>query len=147
MTPHVRVADWNNAHDQRALRRIRQQVFIDEQRVPVELEWDGQDTQALHFLAEKDSLALGCARLLRHNGQGAQIGRMAVLPAYRGQGIGAALMQSVLNQATTLGITQLFLHAQVPVIGFYQRFGFVAEGEIFLDAGIRHRTMRRKCAK
>ena len=147
MTLHVRTADWNTPDDRRALRRIRQQVFIDEQQVPVALEWDGRDPQALHFLAENAGQAVGCARLLRHDAQRAQIGRMAVLPAYRGRGVGAALMQTVLRQATSLGVTQLFLHAQLPVIDFYRRFGFTPQGDIFLDAGIQHRTMFRNCAK
>ena len=133
----IRQASWQQ--DRIALRRIRDIVFVQEQQVPRELEWDQQDATAIHFLAEDDNgNPIGTARLLRSG----QIGRMAVLKEFRGNGVGARLLAAVIEQAVKAGYEQVFLHAQVSVIGFYERSGFVAEGQRFMDAGIEHQAMR-----
>jgi predicted GNAT family N-acyltransferase len=132
----IEPVDWD--HKQDVLKAIRKSVFIDEQHVPRDLEWDGQDNDCTHFLASINAIPVATARLTAKG----QIGRMAVLREYRGHGIGSSLLTSVIEQAKQLGHRQVFLHAQVSVIGFYQKHGFRAEGDIFIDAGIEHRTMR-----
>ncbi|HHO59985.1 MAG TPA: GNAT family N-acetyltransferase [Thiotrichales bacterium] len=131
----LRVADWDS--DRKALQAIRYTVFVEEQQVPVELEWDEFDTHATHFIASYNGQAVATARL-KNDGQ---IGRMAVLEAFRGKGIGAALLTFVIETARSKNLSSLYLHAQVPVIGFYQQHGFRERGEIFMDANIPHREM------
>ncbi len=131
----VEIVSWSA--DENDLKAIRTTVFIEEQNVPVELEWDGLDPDCIHFIVRSNSQAIATARL-KPDGQ---IGRMAVLKHCRGLGIGSKLLNKILNHAKESGIKHVFLHAQVQVIGFYQQFGFVAEGEEFMDAGIPHRAM------
>ena len=132
----IQIVDWHERQD--ALKAIRKAVFIDEQHVPKELEWDGQDNDCTQLLACINAVPAATARLTPHG----QIGRMAVLAEYRGNGIGTRLLAAVIEQAMRSGHRQLFLHAQVNVIGFYEKYGFRAEGDIFMDAGIEHRTMK-----
>lgn len=132
----VRTASWEQDCDR--LRPIREEVFILEQNVPVELEWDGEDEDALHLLAESQAgECIGTARMLADG----HIGRVAVLKPWRGRGVGSELMRSMLEAARKRGLKIAFLDAQVNAIGFYEQFGFHAEGEIFMDAGIPHRHM------
>lgn len=128
---------WQNA--EQALRQIRETVFMQEQQVPEELEWDGEDEAATHLLASDDSgAAIGCARILADG----HIGRMAVLEPWRGRGVGTALLRSALEVVHSQGHGLAFLDAQSYAIPFYERLGFEAEGEEFMDAGIPHRHMR-----
>jgi predicted GNAT family N-acyltransferase len=128
--------DWNSGQDQ--LLAIRYAVFVDEQGVPRELERDEHDQGALHLIARTaDGAAVGTARMLRDG----HIGRMAVLPAWRRRGVGSALLRELTRIAGDRGIHSLFLNAQCEAESFYRRFGFVAEGEVFADAGIAHRRM------
>jgi predicted GNAT family N-acyltransferase len=130
------VADWQRDRD--ALRWLRRKIFIEEQSVPEELEWDNQDGEALHLLAsDANGNPIGTGRLMRAG----QIGRMGVLPEWRGRGVGGALLQRILQLAEEQGTAPLFLHAQITAIPFYEKHGFVATGEIFLEAGIEHRVM------
>jgi len=133
----IRETDW--AHDAKPLSAVRRAVFIDEQGVPEALEWDEQDAASLHLLATAaDGGAIGCARLL----PGGHIGRMAVLPAWRGQGVGRALLAAAIRAAQAHGHTALQLSAQIHAAGFYAEAGFVAEGETYAEAGIPHVAMR-----
>ena len=134
----VEIANWPSDAD--AMKAIRTMVFIKEQNVPAELEWDGLDNDCTHFIARSNSQVIATARL-KPDGQ---IGRMAVLQQYRGMGIGSKLLGKILNYAIKSGIERVYLHAQVQVIGFYQQFGFITEGEEFMDAGIPHRAMYKK---
>lgn len=135
---HVEPADWATEHA--AMRAVREAVFIDEQQVSVEEEWDGLDPDCRHVLArDADHVPIGTGRLTPQR----TIGRMAVLKDWRGRGVGAALLQALVDQARALGWDHVSLHAQVHALGFYQRHGFIAEGESFMEAGIEHRTMRR----
>ena len=133
----VRRASW--LADQPALRALRSRVFIDEQKVPPALEWDDAiDAGCLHVLAQDaDGQAIGCGRLLPDG----VIGRMAVLPQARGRGVGAALLQALLQVARERGHRVVTLSAQVHALGFYARAGFVASGDEYVDAGIPHRAM------
>lgn len=134
----IRSARW--PEDRQALALVRRLVFIEEQGVPANLEWDGADPTAWHWLALGPAgRAIGAARLLPSG----QIGRMAVLPAWRGRGVGRALLGAVLAHIDLTGGPAPFLHAQVAALGFYERQGFVPEGPTFMDAGIPHRRMRR----
>jgi predicted GNAT family N-acyltransferase len=119
---------------------IRIQVFVKEQRVPAEIELDSDDQRAIHFLATKSAKALGTARVVMCHGN-AKIGRMAVLKTFRRKGIGAVLLKRAVAAAKRLYARRIYLHAQVAVIGFYQRLGFRAVGRVFDEAGIAHRKM------
>jgi len=135
----VRIASWQE--DNRALRRLREKVFIDEQGVPVELEWDGLDESATHLLAEDETGApIATARMLADG----HIGRVAVLMPWRNRGVGTALMRFCLMLARQHGLSHVHLDAQVDALPFYTRLGFIAEGEVFMDAGIPHRHMQRR---
>ena len=127
--------DWETLGP--AASEIRRKVFINEQNVPQEEEWDGLDTECLHFLAMLDGQPVGTARLLPD----AHIGRVAVLANARGTGIGVLLMQAAIEAARQAGHIQGALSAQVHALAFYERLGFVAHGEEFMDAGIPHREM------
>jgi predicted GNAT family N-acyltransferase len=134
---NIRLASW--IEDNKALRLLREAVFIKEQSVPVELEWDGEDGAALHLLATDDNdHPLGTARMLADG----HIGRVAVLREWRNRGVGQALMLRMLQEAQARAYPEVFLDAQIDALGFYQRLGFQAEGEVFMDAGIPHRHMR-----
>jgi predicted GNAT family N-acyltransferase len=132
----VRILSWPEAKP--LARGVRERVFIEEQKVPRELEWDEWDDRCDHALAlDAAGNALGTARLLPDG----RIGRMAVLKEWRGQGVGAALMQAMLGQARRRSMGRITLHAQTRAAGFYRRFGFSARGGEFLEAGIPHVEM------
>lgn len=130
---HFRQANW--LEDGHALRAIRKTVFIDEQNVPVELEWDGLDADCFHVLAvEAGGKPIGTARL-QLNGH---IGRMAVLKEWREQGVGSALLRRLLTEIGNREVQQAVLNAQTDAVRFYQKFGFQIVGDEFMDAGIPH---------
>ena len=133
----LRQADWSQ--DAAALRNLREAVFVIEQHVPVALEWDGIDAQCLHVLAQIDGVPVGTGRLLPDG----HIGRMAVLREFRGRGIGSAMLLHLIELARAAGVRLLILNAQTHAMAFYRRFGFIADGETFLEAGISHIRMTR----
>lgn len=134
----ITVAEVVWASHAQLLRRVREIVFIEEQRVPRAEEWDGQDEGARHFLARDPSgQPCGCARLLPSG----QIGRMAVLSELRGQGVGMRLLKVALRAAQSEGLGRVFLHAQTHALEFYRKAGFVVHGDEFMEAGIPHREM------
>ena len=133
----VRVAHWDR--DLELLRAIRVAVFVVEQNVPEELEWDGIDPACVHVLAQdRTGTPIGCGRLLPDG----HIGRMAVLSEWRGAGVGAAMLNRLIELARARGDREVLLNAQTHAVPFYARFGFVAEGPEFDEAGIAHRVMR-----
>jgi predicted GNAT family N-acyltransferase len=133
----VRLTDW--AQDATALRAVRTPVFIVEQAIPESLEWDEADTVSVHALAiATDGTVVGCGRLLPDG----HIGRMAVLREWRGCGVGAALLARLVQLARTHGHPQALLHAQTHALDFYAKQGFVPVGEVFVEAGLPHQTMR-----
>jgi predicted GNAT family N-acyltransferase len=119
---------------------IRTRVFVREQGVPKEIEMDRDDKRAVHFLALESGKAVGTARVVMRHGS-AKIGRMAVLKAYRGRGIGTKLLKRAIVMAKKQGAQQIYLHAQVPVIGFYETMAFQCVGPVFKETGIPHRKM------
>ncbi|SPE20541.1 Acetyltransferase [Burkholderiales bacterium] len=134
----IRVGDWEQMRA--AATAVRFAVFVREQGIPAELELDERDAGAVHAVAFAPSGApVGTGRLLPD----AHIGRMAVLPAARGQGVGAAILRSLVAVAQVKGMQELHLHAQSSALGFYERLGFVAVGDEYQEAGIAHRTMAR----
>lgn len=136
MNVHVLEVDWRTHQD--ALRTIRTKVFVEEQRVPQELEWDGEDDVCHHFLAINEAgQRVGCGRLMPTG----QIGRMAVLKDQRGKGIGRLILDAAIDRGQSLGFTRLVLHAQKDAVPFYRQAGFLPEGDEFMEAGIPHQGM------
>lgn len=136
--------------EREAVFAVRMVVFVEEQAVPPEEELDALDMVATHFLArqtgamEADAASIvGAARLVDKGDGKAKIGRVAVLREHRGKGVGALLMQAVEQTARERGFTQLVLDAQCYAIPFYEKLGYVAEGDIFLDCDIEHRFMSK----
>ncbi|MGW8889862.1 GNAT family N-acetyltransferase [Streptomyces sp. NPDC055749] len=133
--------------------QVRKDVFVGEQQVPEEIEYDSLDATAVHVLAvAADGSALGTGRLLHGAEAGdrtggdltvGSLGRLAVTRAARGLGVGAALVRAIEDEARTLGLAAVDLHAQTHALGFYERLGYAAYGPEFPDAGIAHRSMRR----
>ncbi len=119
---------------------IRETVFLREQGVPVDLEWDGLDEACVHVLARGGAQPIGTARLLADG----HIGRMSVLPAWRGQGVGSAMLQRLIELARQRGLPRVMLDAQTHAIAFYERHGFIVTSDVFMDAGIPHRHMMRE---
>lgn len=135
----VEAANWSRDDQRAALLDLRATVFIREQGVPEQCERDGLDPDCWHVLArDRSGQPIGCGRLTPKH----KIGRMAVLPAWRGQGVGLALLRELVVRARALGWPEVALDAQVSAIGFYEREGFVAQGEEFEDASLPHRSMR-----
>jgi len=134
----VRICRWADAAD--ALRRIRYDVFVVEQRVPEVLEWDEADAESMHALAsDAAGVPIGCARLLRDG----HIGRVAVARDWRERGVGTALMLHLIDKARARGDAEVIVNAQVSAMPFYERHGFIASGDVFEEAGIAHRVMTR----
>lgn len=133
----IRSANW--PADKERLRFIRSKVFVEEQGVPAVLEWQDENVErgALHWLALENSRPVGAARLLPDG----KISRVAVLKEKRGQGVGKALMAALLKAAAQNNYPSLYMHAQLDVRGFYEKFGFVRVGDFFEEAGIVHCRM------
>lgn len=132
----VRPVNWNASRDK--LRALRRTVFIEEQHVPEELEWDDADARAYHVLAISDAdEPIGTGRLKLDG----QIGRMAVVRKWRRRGVGAAILQALLDLALKEGCATVRLHAQTHAIPFYAKCGFETVGEEFDEAGIPHCKM------
>ena len=135
---NVRLADWHSTIDQEALRTVRFEVFVQEQKVPESLEWTGDDGDCVHALAlDHEGRVIGTGRL----DPDSHIGRMAVRQSDRGSGAGRALLQYLVAHAKKRGDKEVLLSAQTHALAFYQREGFEAYGPEFMDAGIAHRAM------
>ncbi|MFJ8359661.1 GNAT family N-acetyltransferase [Streptomyces sp. NPDC093984] len=147
----VRIAE--EPADREACFAVRKEVFVGEQGVPEDIEYDAYDATAVHVLAvREDGVPLGTGRLLHgeaaaaKNGGDASVGslgRLAVTREARGLGVGAALVRAIEDAARARGLTAVDLHAQTQALGFYERLGYAAYGPEFPDAGIPHRSMRR----
>jgi predicted GNAT family N-acyltransferase len=132
------LGDWVRQRED--ARRIRYDVFVIEQKVPVELEWDEMDAVSLHAVVyDEDGAPIGTGRLLPDG----HIGRMAVHSTARGRGIGGVILQALMDEARARGDRAVILNAQIQAEGFYQRFGFERCGPEFMEAGIPHIEMRR----
>lgn len=143
-TTNIVTTDWQTHQAELAL--IRTLVFMDEQQVPAADEWDGLDETAVHFLLrDQNHHPLGCARLLveeKPDSAWFHIGRVAILKSLRGKGLGTALMRFIIQYCRELAPTnRIYLHAQCERRSFYEALGFIAEGDVFMDAGIPHISM------
>jgi len=139
MTVSIQLCPWSEARER--ARAIRYAVFVEEQGVPVELEWDEWDEPSWHALAVlPDGTAVATGRLLPDG----HIGRMAVLLSARGTGVGARVLDALMEQAARLGYRELILSAQTHAAAFYTRAGFKQVGEEFEEAGIPHVEMRKR---
>jgi predicted GNAT family N-acyltransferase len=142
----VRLATWG--HDRVHIQHVRRSVFIEEQQIAERDEWDELDPVIPHVLvfiqlasAKRDVVGTG---RLEPTGK---IGRVAVLPPYRGTGAGVAVMRRLLDLAAERGFAEVYLNAQASAIGFYERLGFRADGPEFDEVGIPHQRMRRSVGK
>lgn len=132
---------------------VRKEVFVGEQGVPEDIEYDAYDAVALHVLAVRDDgVPLGTGRLLHGEAAAAKVdgdlsvgslGRLAVTREARGLGVGVALVRAIEDAARARGLTAVDLHAQTHALGFYERLGYEAYGPEYAEAGIPHRAMRR----
>lgn len=138
----VRTGSWDALGAQAGA--IRTEVFVDEQKIPADLEWDSADAGSLHAVAyNRFGAALGTGRLLEHVPGVAKIGRMAVRQSVRGSGVGRAVLDALLEAARQRGDREAILHAQLSAAPFYVRAGFNTRGPAFEEAGIPHVEMVR----
>ena len=147
----VRVAE--DPADREACFAVRKEVFVGEQGVPEDLEYDAYDAVAVHVLAVRDDgVPLGTGRLLHGAAAAAKVGgdltvgslgRLAVAKEARGLGVGVALVRAIEDAARARGLAAVDLHAQTHALGFYERLGYEAYGPEYPEAGIPHRAMRR----
>jgi len=135
----TKATSWSE--DKSALGSIRKKVFIEEQKVPEELEWDEYDEQCIHILVTDDQNKPIATGRIKPDGH---IGRMAVLKEYRNTGIGTAILKELIKSAQDKQLTKVYLHAQTTAISFYQKQGFKTCSEEFMDANILHKTMEKQ---
>ncbi|MEH0165606.1 YbgC/FadM family acyl-CoA thioesterase [Paucibacter sp. JuS9] len=138
----VKLGEWSALGGD--AQRIRQQVFVDEQKIPAEMEWDAADEGCLHAVAyNRFGRALATGRLLEHVPGVAKVGRMAVLRGMRSGRIGREVLDALMREGRVRGYREVLLHAQLSALNFYLRAGFVERGERFEEAGIGHVEMVR----
>ena len=135
----ILIQTWQKAFKQAYV--IRQKVFIEEQGVPQEMELDEFDPIASHALAFQGAQCIGTGRLIETTQNAGQIGRMAVLAGFRGNGTGKAILMALIELARSQKMSSISLHSQVSAIPFYEKFGFIAQGSVYEEAGIPHRNM------
>jgi predicted GNAT family N-acyltransferase len=133
----IELLSWEEARPHAS--PIRFAVFVEEQGVPREIELDEQDAVSLHAVAFEGAQPIATARLLPDG----HIGRMAVLKEWRGRGLGALMLKSLMNRAKERGNREILISAQVHAVPFYRAHGFIPEGGEYLEAGIRHQAMKR----
>ena len=135
---HVEVRGWDEA--EACVMPVRTEVFVVEQGVPAEIERDALDAVCRHAIArDAGGRVIATGRLLPDG----HIGRIAVLRTARGAGVGGAVLQALIAEAARRGLPEVALNAQTHALAFYLRHGFEAVGEVFMEAGIPHRAMRR----
>jgi predicted GNAT family N-acyltransferase len=133
----IRIA---NESDKKSIMALRYEVFVNEQNVPPEIEVDEYDADALHFIAESDGVAIGCARVVLSKND-AHIGRLAVSKSYRGNGIGSGICRFILDYCLSNGYKNIWLNSQLHAVRFYEGLGFRKQGVMFYEAGIPHFKM------
>ena len=134
----LKLTRWDK--DQTSLSKIRRKVFIEEQQVPEELEWDEDDKACVHILVTDNETPIATGRIKMDG----HIGRMAVLKEYRNKGVGSAILQALIDFSKTLKMKSVYLHAQTTAISFYEKHSFKISSEEFMDAGIPHKTMEKQ---
>ncbi len=136
-----------NGREWEAVRAIRTQVFVDEQGCPPELEWDEHESTSRHMVGKLDGTEIAAARwrsVWLNERAHAKLERFAVLPEYRGRGLGRRLVEEVIADARLAGFDRFVVHAQQHLEGFYGSFGFETVSDVFEEAGIRHVKMVKR---
>ena len=141
----VEVREAHGDAERAAALALRHEVFVSEQGVPVELEIDEHDETALHLVAFEAGRLVGTCRVVS-DATRAKFGRLVVARDARGAGIGRALLDEAERRARAQGAQEMILTAQIAAMGLYERAGYTARGEVFLDAGIEHMTMEKTLA-
>ena len=131
----IKVTQWED--DKTHLSEIRRKVFIEEQKVPEDLEWDDDDKSCVHILVTDNNTPIATGRIKMDG----HIGRMAVLKSYRGKGVGSTVLKALIDFSKTLKMKSVYLHAQITAVPFYEKHGFKISSEEFMDAGIPHKSM------
>jgi len=138
----VQVGDWPTLRSQACV--IRADVFIDEQKIPADMEWDEADATGVHAVAfNRFGVPLATGRLLRHGPEVSRIGRLATIQAVRGTGVARAVLEALMQEARKRGDAEVRLNAQTSAQGFYSRAGYACVGPVFEEAGIAHVEMSR----
>ena len=137
-TLKYKLYSWNDA--KKILMPIRRSVFIIEQLVPEALEWDDWDNKAKHIVLIFNNIPIGCARLIFVD-EIVRLERMAIIKSKRNQGFGSKLVYEIIRIAKNKNIKKVIISAQIQALSFYQKIGFIAEGKIFKEAGIKHKKM------
>ncbi len=128
----------DDTEEKKIIFSIREQVFVIEQSVDADIEWDGRDHLCRHVIAfSKDKLPIGTGRIL----PGGHIGRIAVIASWRDKGVGSAILKQLITIASDEGVESVYLNSQTQAMAFYHQFDFVPDGEIFIEAGIQHQKM------
>lgn len=138
----VEIIRVKNEAEMKLVHDIRREVFVAEQGVPLELEMDELDSEAIHVLAYVDGVPAGCGRLLL-KGEEAKIGRVAVRNNIRKSGIGTGICKLLISIADDNGVKRIYLDAQLTAVDFYAKMGFAKKGEAFMEAGIEHIKMTK----
>lgn len=137
--PNFYIEPANYPSDFEDVHYVRNLVFIVEQQIPVELEFDELDSQCHLFIArDMQRLPIGTARLSPEG----KLGRMAVLPEWRGQGVGESLLRAVIEKARNMNLSKITAHAQLGALGFYEKSGFIKVGDVFSEVGIAHQAVQ-----
>ena len=141
MTKSITVIQTNWQLDEELIKSVRTPVFVQEQQVPYEIDFDSNDAMAVHWLAlNENDVPVGTARLL---GDG-HFGRMAVIKVYRNQGIGRSILQTAMDYANSVGMKSVYLNSQLQAKSFYEALGFKEYGDVFLEASIEHISMSKE---
>jgi len=135
---NIRICTYTEA--KKLIRQVRNDVFVEEQGVAREEEFDEDDDKCVHAIASNDGLPIATGRLRRDG----RIGRIAVVREARGTGIGKRIMCALEKHARDSGIDHLWAHAQVHALGFYERLGYFVSGEVFMEEGIPHRHIEKE---
>ena len=138
MKLNIRKAE--NSSDFSKLFEIRKKVYVDELDVPIQLEFDEYDETAFHFVVEVDDSIVGTARLVVLGNEG-NIGRVCILKDFRRKGLGTKLITSIIEASMDIGLDRLNVEAKVDVLSFYEKIGFVTEGNEYLEVGVPHKKM------
>ncbi len=130
------------ASDTKGLKKafdVRKRVFVEEQNVDHEIEYDGKDDESIHYILSVDDLMIGTARW-RETDRGIKLERFAVLPEYRNNGFGSVMLRKVMEDVKSLN-KEIYLHAQLKAVPYYERQGFTKRGDVFVEANIEHYEM------
>ncbi|WP_305405642.1 GNAT family N-acetyltransferase [Photobacterium leiognathi] len=137
----IKIVSFDDAH-RGLIRTVREQVFIQEQQIDPEIEFDGLDSEAVHVLVMDGEQPLGTGRILADG----HIGRIAIMKSARGQGLGAKVVQALVEYAQQQGYPRVDLGAQTHAVDFYRKLGFMPYGDEFMEANIPHQAMEQMLA-